>query len=105
MVEARGRQTERAGGTGRQMHLWSRVFLPEPARCRLFFFPLDKSLLGDECTQTGLWRSFPDQSPLSSLGYVMVSPEPHLPLALELKLSVTAHPGGLLGGKGLVACG
>lgn len=38
MKEARGRQTERTAGAGGQMHLWSRVFLPEQTLCRLFFF-------------------------------------------------------------------
>lgn len=61
MKEARGRQTERTAGAGGQMHLWSRVFLPEQTLCRLFFFFffLDKSLLGNECTHTGLWLSLP----------------------------------------------
>lgn len=60
MKEARGRQTEGTAGAGGHIHLCSRVFLPGPTLCHLFFFfYLDKSLLGNECTRTGLWLSSP----------------------------------------------
>lgn len=86
---ARGAQTERTAGAGGQMHLWSRVFLPEPALCA-FFFLLDKSLLGNECTQTGLWLSRPPvfQGLLIVLGLGGDRPQPRLPPRWSSGLSV-----------------
>lgn len=55
-----------------------------------FFFLLDKSLLGNECTQTGLWLSRPPvfQGLLIVLGLGGDRPQPRLPPRWSSGLSV-----------------
>ena len=57
--EARGRQTREQRGQAGTHICGPGCSCQDPHSATFFFFFLDKSLLGNECTRTGLWLSSP----------------------------------------------